>query len=172
MHPLDFFHYCPVCGSDKFLTNDAKSRRCTACGFVYYANAAASTAAFIIRNGQLLVARRAQEPARGTLDLPGGFVDMNETAEEGLHREMMEETGLEPVAVHYLFSLPNQYLYSGMVIHTLDLFFRVDIADDAIPIADDDAAELMWVSLANLHPDEFGLHSIRHAVEKFLAENS
>ena len=33
---------------------------------------------------ELLVCRRAKEPAKGTLDLPGGFIDMNETGEEGV----------------------------------------------------------------------------------------
>ena len=31
---------------------------------------------------ELLVCRRAKEPAKGTLDLPGGFIDMTETGEE------------------------------------------------------------------------------------------
>jgi ADP-ribose pyrophosphatase YjhB (NUDIX family) len=167
-HPLENFHFCPVCGSSFFIINNVKSRRCHTCGFTYYANPSGATAAFIIRDGRLLVARRGKEPARGTLDLPGGFIDMDETAEEGMAREIREETGLEALRMDYLFSLPNLYVYSGMTIHTLDLFFRVEVAADKTAQADDDAADLMWIPLEELRPEEFGLGSIRRAVTRFL----
>jgi len=168
MHPLDKFTHCPACGSSTFEVNNFKSKRCLSCGFTYYANPSSATAAFILRNGQLLVARRAKEPARGTLDLPGGFVDMDETAEEGMAREIREETGLVALRMSYLFSLPNRYVYSGMTIHTLDMFFRVEVADDAVPVADDDAASLTWLPLSEVRPEDFGLQSISHAVARFL----
>lgn len=84
-HPLDLFQYCPECGSSHFEINNEKSKKCTNCGFVYYFNPSAATVA-LIQNDQneLLVCRRAKEPAKGTLDLPGGFIDMNETGEEGV----------------------------------------------------------------------------------------
>ena len=167
-HPLIKFTHCPVCGSEAFVVNNVKSKRCSHCGFVYYANPSSATAAFIVRGGSLLVARRAKDPARGTLDLPGGFVDMDETAEEGMRREIREETGLEVSRLQYLFSLPNLYDYSGMTIHTLDMFYRVDIADDAVPVAADDAAELLWVPLSEVRPELFGLHSVSRAVARFL----
>ena len=87
-HPLDLFQYCPECGSSHFEINNEKSKKCTNCGFVYYFNPSAATVA-LIQNDQneLLVCRRAKEPAKGTLDLPGGFIDMNETGEEGVARE-------------------------------------------------------------------------------------
>ena len=72
---------------------------------------------------ELLVCRRAKEPAKGTLDLPGGFIDMNETGEEGVSREVWEETGLKVEKATYQFSLPNIYIYSGFPVHTLDMFF-------------------------------------------------
>lgn len=168
MHPLDKFLFCPVCGSNHFTENNFKSKKCGSCGFTYYANPSSATAAFIVRDGCLLVARRGKEPAKGTLDLPGGFVDMDETGEQGMRREIMEETGLSVERLHYLFSIPNRYEYSGMTIHTLDMFFRAEVPSDTVPHADDDAAELMWVPIAQLNPQDFGLRSIRQAVEKFV----
>lgn len=168
MHPLIKFNFCPVCGSMQFRENNVKSKRCGHCGFTYYANPSSATAAFIVRDGCLLVARRGKEPARGTLDLPGGFVDMDETVEEGMMREVAEETGLRVKALSYLFSIPNLYDYSGMTIHTLDMFFRVEVEPGQEPVAADDAAELMWVPLDEVRPELFGLNSISKAVERFL----
>ena len=168
MHPLDKFLHCPACGSRSFEVNNVKSKKCRHCGFTYYANPSSATAAFIIRKGCLLVARRGKEPAKGTLDLPGGFVDMDETAEEGMAREIREETGLEARTMSYLFSIPNLYEYSGMTIHTLDMFYRVDVDADAVPRADDDAASLQWIPIGEVQPALFGLHSIRSGVERFL----
>ena len=168
-HPLEKFHYYPVCGSCHFIVNNVKSKRCEDCGFVYYANPSSSTAAFILRSdGCLLVARRGKEPAKGTLDLVGGFVDMYETSEEGMKREIEEESGLKINSVEYLFSIPNRYEYSGMIIHTLDMFYRCYVSDDVTPKAADDAAELMWIPIHQVDPSQFGLHSIREAVTKYL----
>ena len=76
-HPLDLFQYCPECGSSHFEVNNEKSKKCTDCGFVYYFNPSSATVALILNDqNELLVCRRAKEPAKGTLDLPGGFIDM------------------------------------------------------------------------------------------------
>ncbi|MBQ9672116.1 MAG: NUDIX domain-containing protein [Prevotella sp.] len=169
MHPLDKFGYCPVCGSRHFEENNFKSKKCRDCGFTYYANPCSATVAFIMNErGQLLVATRAKEPAKGTLDLVGGFVDMGETAEEGLLREIQEETGMSVDNYQYLFSIPNLYEYSGMTIHTLDMFFLVRVPDNVQPKADDDVAELRWMALEDVDYRKFGLHSISQGVKKAL----
>ena len=168
-HPLEKFSYCPVCGSSHFEVNNFKSKRCIDCGFVYYANPCAATAAFILNDRQeLLVVRRANEPARGTLDLPGGFCDPYETVEEGMRREIKEETGLDVADVQYLFSSPNVYQYSGMGVHTLDMDFLVRVSGSRLAVqAADDAAEALWIPLAEVDPEQFGLTSIRQAVVRF-----
>ena len=172
MHPLDLFRYCPKCGSAAFGENNEKSKRCADCGFVYYFNASSATVALILNGqGELLVGRRAKEPKKGTLDLPGGFVDCCETGEEGVAREVLEETGLEVVDAKYLFSLPNTYLYSGFLVHTLDQFFRCRVKDDSCLGAMDDVADAFWVPLQEVNPEEFGLDSVREGVKRFLKEN-
>ena len=177
-HPLQKFTFCPVCGSKHFVVNNFKSKRCQDCGFTYYANPCSATAAFIVNdNDEMLVVRRAKEPAKGTLDLPGGFVDMYETVEEGMRREIKEETGLDVQDIRYLFSSPNVYEYSGMGVHTLDMDFLVYVHGDpealkASILAADDAAEALWIPVSKINPDEFGLTSIRNAVIRFCSNRA
>ena len=90
-HVLDKFKFCPVCGSQHFEINNFKSKKCKDCGFTYYLNPSSATVAFILNEKEeLLVVRRKNEPAKGTLDLPGGFVDMDETGEENYKNETIE----------------------------------------------------------------------------------
>jgi ADP-ribose pyrophosphatase YjhB (NUDIX family) len=60
-----------------------------------------AVSAAIIRDGKVLVARRARGPALGVWTMPGGVVEAGETLVEALKREIMEETGMtiEPVAL-------------------------------------------------------------------------
>lgn len=171
MHPLELFKYCPKCGSPRFEENNEKSKRCADCGFVYYFNSSAATVAFILNaKGELLVCRRGKEPAKGTLDLSGGFIDRFETGEEGVAREVLEETGLKVEKAAYLFSLPNTYLYAGFLVHTLDLFFLCTVENVSHIKAMDDVSESFWLPLDQVNPEEFGLDSVREGVRRFLNE--
>ena len=166
---MDKFEYCPVCGSSHFERGTHKSKQCSNCGFEYFMNPAAAVVAFITnRKGELLVERRKNEPAKGTLDLPGGFSDTYETAEEGIAREVHEETGLEVKSTRYMFSLPNVYRYSGLDIQTLDVFFECKVDDPSALKAGDDAAECMWIAPADIHTEQFGLRSVRQGLYKYL----
>lgn len=165
LHPLHQFAYCPKCGAKSFVERNEKAKQCTACGFVYYFNPSSSVACFI-RNPQdeLLLVRRAKEPAKGTLDLPGGFVDLFESAEEAARREVKEETGLDLAGIRYLFSLPNLYPYLGFEVHTLDMFFECTVPSFEGACAEDDAAEILILPVEGLRAEAFGLTSIRKAV--------
>lgn len=96
-----------------------------------------------------------KDPAKGTLDLPGGFIDMNETGEEGVAREVLEETGLKVEKTTYLFTLPNIYVYSGFPVHTLDMFFLCRVKDTSHIAAMDDAADGIFRSSNGNTPGRF-----------------
>lgn len=169
MHILNRFTHCPFCGSGQFLIQDVKSKRCADCGHEYYLNPSSANAAFVMNDsGELLVIRRKKEPKAGMLDLPGGFADIGETGEQGVLRELKEETGLTARQADYLFSFPNTYLYSGMVIPTLDLFFLCRVDDLSTLHADDDAASTLWLRPEEINPEAFAFESIRNGVATFL----
>ncbi len=168
-HPFDSFHFCPKCGSDRFVIHNFKSKHCEACGFTYYFNPSSATVALIINEkNELLVCRRAKNPAKDTLDLPGGFVDMEETGEEGVIREVKEETDLIVNQATYLFSLPNKYIYSNFEVQTLDMFFRCEIKNWIVPEAHDDVAKLRFIPLDEINIDDFGLASVKKGLSMFL----
>ena len=169
MHPLSQFKYCPKCGSNNFIENNFKSNKCERCGFIYYFNISSSTIAIIINDKkELLVATRAHEPAKGTLDLPGGFVDLDENGEEAVIREVKEETGLDVTDLKFLFSIPNKYMYSDFEIQTLDLVYLCTVKDTSNMKADDDVSNLQFIKLTDLQPELFGLLSVKENENKLL----
>ena len=169
MHVLDKFQYCPICGSPHFEINNIKSKKCKDCGFSYYLNASSATVALIVNEkDELLVVRRKNDPGKDMLDMPGGFVDMDETGEEAMAREVKEETGLEATEVSYQFSYPNTYLYSGFLVHTLDTFFKVKVKDLSHIEAMDDAAAYYWIPFSEIDIDKFAFDSIKKGLTRFL----
>lgn len=160
-HPLESFRYCPRCGQDGFANHGTRAKYCQHCKLSFYANVASAVALVVINpEGELLLVRRAHDPAKGTLDLPGGFVDPLETVEEAAMRELKEETGLVGMSCTYLMSLPNRYPFSGIDVYTSDLLFLVQVENFSHAVAADDAAELVIARLEQIEAKDFGLTSI------------
>lgn len=118
--------------------------------------------------GRLLFGVRKHEPCRGMLDLPGGFVDPDETAEEALRRELREELHIEVSAPRYLFSFPNRYPYRGIEYDTLDLIFLVRYDAPPAITAGDDLAEVLWVGRDEVPYGKIAFESLRRAVRRYL----
>ncbi len=171
--PENVLKFCPRCGSGRFGSSTGKSFSCGECGFEFYINAAAAVAVLIEdKQGRLLFVRRAREPMKGTLDLPGGFVDPGETLEEALSREIKEELNLDIDSFSYFCSFPNTYLYGGIVYYTLDLTFLCTVKDLSRIRAGDDAGEHLFISPERIRLEDIGLDSIREITSRYIASRS
>ena len=100
----------------------------------------------------------------------GGKFEAGESPDECVIREVKEETGMKVEKAEYLFSLPNIYVYSDFTVHTLDQFFRCSVTDTLHYKAMDDAADVFFLPLKDIHTEDFGLGSIRKGLEIFLKE--
>jgi len=163
------FRHCPRCGTGMLQRHSEKSVSCPACGFLFFINPATAAVALITdRDGRLLVTRRTLNPAQGTLDLPGGFVDPHESAEESLCREIREEVNLEITSLRYLFSVPNIYDYAGVRYHTVDLAFACEVHDLNMLRPSDEVAEIIFLRPEELDVNAFGLTSMREIIARFI----
>jgi len=118
------------------------------------------------QEGKLLVTRRAIEPDSGKIDLPGGFVDPGETAEEALKRELYEELGVTVKSLQYITSGSNEYLFSGMTVFTTDLAFRVEVNSLNDLEAADDISGFEWIDPVTVDPEEIPAPSIRYFIKE------
>ncbi len=118
------FTVCPICKSKKITYKDNKKWFCPDCGFDLYNNVAAAVGLIIEdTDGTIILEKRAKDPQKGFLALPGGFCDQDESAEQAAFRECKEETGIAPDSIQYITSYPNTYVYKGITYKTCDLFF-------------------------------------------------
>lgn len=122
------FNFCPNCGKSSIKYLDNKKWFCVDCGFDLYNNVASAVGVILIdKDGFILFEKRAKDPRKGFLALPGGFCDQDENAENAVIRECIEETGIKPENVKYLCSFPNDYEYKTIKYKTCDLFFTAKI---------------------------------------------
>jgi mutator protein MutT len=172
-YPSKVWKYCPYCGSKEISwENGTHKMRCATCTKTFFINAASAVIA-LIRNdeGKFLFTRRKHEPAAGKLDFPGGFADIGERAEDAVIREVKEELDLDLTGVRYYTSMPNRYLYGGIVYFTLDLVYLCECSDLSEISANDDISGFVFMDINDVKPDDLGLESVKIIVQN-LKENS
>ena len=91
-------NYCAECGSDEIQNKEVDGRLrsiCQSCGRVFYRNPIPSVVGISIINEEILLVKRGVEPDISSWCLPGGFMELGETTEEAVIRELYEEIGLK-----------------------------------------------------------------------------
>lgn len=167
--PEKVLKFCPRCGSGLFHTKTNKSFICDSCDFHFFVNSASAVAAVIEdQKGQILLTVRGVEPQIGKLDLPGGFVDPMESAEEALQREIKEELNLEITQSRYLGSCPNEYIYSGYSVFTTDLGYHCEVKTLKTIRANDDIAGYHFYKPEDIDFDKLSSNSIRKILKDYM----
>lgn len=168
-HPTNVFKFCPRCGSSDFPATGNRSFKCVRCGFQFFANSSAAVAVLLFNeNGELLVTRRAIEPHLGKLDLPGGFIDPMESGEEAAIREVQEELGITIHSLQYFGSFPNEYIFSGLSVFTMDMVFRARSEKLHEMSAMDDVASFEFLRPEQISPEEMPSISMFNIIKELI----
>lgn len=107
---------------------------------------------------QVLLVRRGSEPMAGCWSLPGGAIELGETAREGCIRETLEETGLrvEPIAAVETFDIIHRDPEGRVQYHYLIVDFLCRLrgdASEAEPRSGSDAGEAVWADVQGVLED-------------------
>ncbi len=163
------FNYCPTCNSENIKFVQEHYFNCADCDFIYYHNVASSVAAIIVFKGKVLFTTRAQSPGLGLLDLPGGFVDPNETLEQALSREVKEELSIDINNWQYFCSQPNTYRPSKIEYRTLDSVFISEQKNTlTFKLQETEISKVSWISPEQIDFDKIAFTSVKAALKHYL----
>ena len=166
------FSFCPLCASERITEYMRNGMRCTNCGYTYFHNAAAAVAGIIECDGTILLTRRNHEPRKGFWDLPGGFVDYNETAEAALKREIFEELHCAIENCRYMCSFPNIYRYASVDYFTCDMVFICNLQSEAIIRPNSEIMETMHITKTDIDWDSLAFSSTQAALKYYDAQSA
>ncbi|MEJ2400792.1 MAG: NUDIX hydrolase [Xanthomonadales bacterium] len=145
--------FCNHCGSrliERVPHDDDRRRHvCSDCGTVHYQNPKIVTGCLPVWGNEILLCRRAIEPRKGFWTVPAGFMELDETVEQGAIRETWEEARarVEILAPYSMFNLPH--------VNQLYLIFRARLTSPEFepgPESEDvrlfDEKDIPWDDLA------------------------
>lgn len=134
---------CIECGLP--LTSITPSQYNCSRGHTYWNSPSSAVSVIFIKDNFILFSQRANEPARGLYNLPGGFCEHMEDPLDTAEREVQEETGmnLDKRSLVIMGAYTNKYIGDESV---CDIVFLAH-SWSGTPIADDDSASLEWKPL-------------------------
>lgn len=163
MDVLEVFNYCPRC---KYrLIRESNNVSCRNCGLNYYDNPRPCTSVILYKENQYLLVERAFEPGKGFWDLPGGFVDVGETFEEGARREVKEELGIEIKELEYVTSATEPYPFKEVLYPTVAALFVAKLPASAKIKPADDVASYKLFDKNTLPKDKFAFKAMHKMFE-------
>lgn len=153
--------YCGCCGSGMDFSDKERAMVCPKCGNIQYPRISPVIMAAVTDGERLLVTRYAGRPYKG-LALIAGFVEIGESLEEALRREVMEEVGLQVKELRYFGSQP--WGFSDSVIS--GFFAKLD-GSGAVRLDRDELSEAVWLSREEIPEQETGISITAEMIEAF-----
>jgi NAD+ diphosphatase len=167
---MPLFAHCPRCRRRGVERDGPKRHHCPDCGWNLFLNPAAGVLVFLRHEGKLLLVERGKDPGAGLWDIPGGFVDPGESAEDAVGREMREELRLRDLAPRYWRSFPSRYSFEGVVYKTCDLFFEVDVTSPFFRVDRTEVRRAKWFDPRRIPWSRLAPGSTRRALKAYLKE--
>ncbi|MAG73696.1 hypothetical protein CL620_05230 [archaeon] len=121
------------------------------CELCTFENPKCSATAAIIKNNQVLLLKRGEEPFKGKWDLLGGYLDKGETPEEAIKREIHEELGIEGFMIDFVKTFPGTAEWKGKQFPILSHLFIVQLVEEPEIKLNEENEEYQWVDIKNLH---------------------
>lgn len=145
------YNFCPFCGGKLSSTIEENKVRnfCVECKWTYYPHSATSACAIIIKGRKVLLVKRNREPYKDTWMFPSGYLNFGELPEDGLKREVLEETGLEVKSLKLLKNVLVQDDFREP--NHLAFFYRVVVKDGELDMSHDpeENSEINWFEIKN-----------------------
>ncbi|NJC05234.1 NAD+ diphosphatase [Sphingomonas kaistensis] len=135
--------YCANCGSVSAIVRGGWSRQCGACGAEHYPRVDPVVIMLAEKDGRVLLGRQPRFPS-GRYSALAGFVEVGESIEAAVAREMLEEAGVRVTDVRYVASQPWPFP-SSLMIACLST-----TADEAITIDTTELEDARWFSRADV----------------------
>lgn len=165
--------FCYLCGG-KLSDPENRSWWCQACNQRYYDNPRPTAdMVFFNSKGEVLLVKRGVDPGKGKWDIPGGFIEFDETLEEAVAREVEEELGIKPFQYSepiYNTNYTVPYPWGKETYHIIDFSCMALIDDDVELKPDDDVADAAFYKLSELKLVDFSfppqVKTIRLAAKK------
>jgi len=155
--------HCGYCGAP-FITA-SWPRKCEQCGHTSYRNPIPVVVVILPVGDGIIVIRRGIEPAKGTLTLPGGYMNIRETWQEAGAREVLEETGIDVAPGDIgLYEVMNG-LDDTVVIYGLA---KKQPESVVRPFRSDETEEVVLIG----EPRELGFPMHTEVVERYFAEKN
>ncbi|MBP5678393.1 MAG: NUDIX hydrolase [Bacilli bacterium] len=116
---------------------------------------------FIIQDGRIALIKKARGGYKGLLDIPGGGIEHNETPEDALKRELMEEAGVT-VSSYQLLTATSR-TFSWQVednltedLHHIGILYRVEVLEDSLKEEPDglDSNGCFYYDISSLHASD------------------
>ncbi len=152
--------YCGTCGFPTENKQDERAKICLQCGHINYPSASPAVIVAVRKERQILLAHSHRQPA-GRYSVLAGFVELGETLEDCVKREVREEVGLAIKNIRYFGSQSWPFPNSLMI------GFTAEYAGGKITVDDRELLDAKWFSADDLPQVPPGISIARRLIEWF-----